>query len=66
MTLHPDDEIVITMSEADFSRFRKLLEEIEGLAHEDGSRLAHEALKLCPAAETLTLAWLDRKLAEFP
>jgi DNA-binding CsgD family transcriptional regulator len=49
-----------------YRRFRELLETIERLAHEDGSLMAHEALKLISNAETLTLSWLDKKREEFP
>jgi hypothetical protein len=70
--MHPDDEIVVTMTQADFDLLRATL----GYAFHtvrnepNGVPKAEVIMKLTDrirhTAETLTLAWLDKKLAEFP
>jgi len=60
-------EIVITMSENDFDIMREMCAEAYHAAKEP-RRGKYKACiqRLGRAAETLTLSWLDRKLAEFP
>ena len=68
MTLHPEDEVVVTMNEADWNRLRAILQ--GAYSNPRSKRRAHAAWRLtnrlCSSAEVLTLDWLDRKLEQFP
>ena len=67
-TIHPDDEIVVCMTRADWDRMLTIL--IDAYTCEDHAESAGriDALvkRLAHNADVLTLNWLDRKLAEFP
>lgn len=67
MTKHPDDEIVLTMNEADFNTLREMwIFAQHNCDVKRRDRYRHAINRICHTAETLTLAWLDRKRAEFP
>jgi hypothetical protein len=62
MTPHPDNEIVVAMSQGDFDALCNVLYRVA--ANDAEADKAHQ--RLLRSATTLTLEWLDRKLEEFP
>lgn len=63
----PNDEIVTTMSESDWNYLLDLLHEAAIRQRSPkNKRTVWLINKLAHNADTLTLAWLDRKRKEFP
>ena len=68
MVRHPDDEIVVCMTQADWDRMLTILIDAYNVEEhaESAGRIDALVKRLAHSAEVLTLNWLDRKLAEFP
>lgn len=66
--MHPDDEIVLTMNEADFNLLREIWMDAYYAAKtkKKRERLRKFINRASHNSDTLTLSWLDRKFAEFP
>jgi len=67
ITPHPRDEVVVTMTDTDWNRLERVLNEAAVLHRGSrGKMIAGLVGRLSRKVDVLTLAWLDKKVAEFP